>query len=47
MTEISPARFVLDCLFAPAERGLVRHLLRRRQDLRRRPKSSSRWSTTS
>ena len=30
MTEISPARFVLDCLFAPAERGLLRRLLRRR-----------------
>lgn len=30
MTPISPGRFVLDCLFAPAERGLIRRMLRRR-----------------
>ena len=30
MTEISPARFVLNCLFAPAEKGLLRRFLRRR-----------------
>ena len=30
MTELSPVRFVLDCLFGPSERGPLRRILCRR-----------------